>query len=98
MDREDQIQGRSPSPERGIRHRACSLRLQPDVRRVASFLSSGGRVVKPRLICLVRTHKWHSSWDNDEHKTVWTCTRCGRTRVRIAEIDPRKSGWDGFGA
>ena len=40
-----------------------------------------------------RTHKWLSSWDNDEQKTVWTCARCGRTRVRIGEMDPRKSGF-----
>ncbi len=53
--------------------------------------------MKPRLICLVRTHKWVSSRDNDEQKTVWTCARCGRTRVRIGEMDPRKSGW-GFGS
>jgi hypothetical protein len=47
--------------------------------------------MKPGLICLVRTHKWHSSWDDHEQKTVWTCTRCGRTRVRIGEMDPRKA-------
>ena len=41
--------------------------------------------------------KWQSSWDKNEQKTVWTCARCGRTRVRIGEMDPRKSGW-GFGA
>jgi hypothetical protein len=28
-----------------------------------------------------------------EQKTVWTCARCDRTRVRIGEMDPRKSGW-----
>jgi hypothetical protein len=49
--------------------------------------------MRPRLICLVRTHKWHSAWDDDEHKTVWTCSRCGKTRVRIGELDPRKTGW-----
>jgi hypothetical protein len=49
--------------------------------------------MKPGLICLVRRHQWHSSWDSDEQKTVWTCTRCGRTRVRIGEMDPRRSGW-----
>jgi hypothetical protein len=55
--------------------------------------------MKPGLICLVRRHQWHSSWDSNEQKTVWdlhpcgTCTRCGRTRVRIGEMDPRRSGW-----
>jgi hypothetical protein len=49
--------------------------------------------MKPGLICLVRRHLWHSSWDSDEQKAVWTCTRCGRTRVRIGEMDPRRSGW-----
>jgi hypothetical protein len=53
--------------------------------------------MKPGLICLVRRHQWHSSWDSDEQKTVWTCTRCGRTRVRIGEMDPRRSGWGSGG-
>jgi hypothetical protein len=52
--------------------------------------------MKPGLICLIRRHQWHSSWDNDEQKTVETCTRCGRTRVRIGDMNPRRSGW-GFG-
>jgi hypothetical protein len=92
------ILGRSPSPERNIRYQgmSLSLRLQPDGRRVASFLERRWAAVNPRLICLVRTHKWHSSWDNGEQKTVWTCARCGRTRVRIAELDVRKTGWSGF--
>jgi hypothetical protein len=37
----------------------------------------------PRLICLVRTHQWRSAWDSEQHKTVWTCNRCGKTRVRL---------------
>ena len=46
--------------------------------------------MKPGLICLVRTHKWHNRSDNDEQKTVWTCARCDRTRVRIGEMDPQE--------
>ena len=34
----------------------------------------------PRLICLVRRHQWHNGWDEDRHRTVWTCKRCGATR------------------
>ena len=34
----------------------------------------------PRLICLVRRHQWHNGWDEDRHRTVWTCKRCGKRR------------------
>ena len=35
--------------------------------------------MKPRLICLLRQHQWHR---NDyEYPTVWTCERCGKTKV-----------------
>jgi hypothetical protein len=39
----------------------------------------------PRLICFVRTHQWRSAWDSEQHKTVWTCNRCGKTRVPLGE-------------
>jgi hypothetical protein len=50
-------------------------------------------MVSPQLICLVRKHKWHQGWDNERRVQIWTCERCGRRRVRIGEMDPRKSGW-----
>jgi hypothetical protein len=35
--------------------------------------------MKARLICLIRRHRWHR---NDyEYPTVWTCERCGKTKV-----------------
>jgi len=35
--------------------------------------------MKARLICLTRQHQWHR---NDyEYPTVWTCERCGKTKV-----------------
>ena len=34
----------------------------------------------PQLICLVRKHQWHNGWDEDRHRTVWTCNRCGKRR------------------
>jgi hypothetical protein len=47
--------------------------------------------MKPRLICLVRRHQWHTGWDEDRHQTVWTCNRGGKTRV--GDTDPgQRSG------
>ena len=37
--------------------------------------------MKARLTCLVRRHQWHNGWDEERHLTVWTCKRCGKTRV-----------------
>ena len=47
-----------------------------------------------RLISLVRRHQWHNGWDEDRHQTVWTCTRCGKTR---GQKDLRKWGAMGGG-
>jgi hypothetical protein len=49
--------------------------------------------MKPRLVCLTRRHKWRQGWDNERRLTVWNCDRCRARRVRIGELDPRKSGW-----
>ena len=42
----------------------------------------------PRLICLVRRHQWHNGWDEERHRTVWTCKRCGITRRSDEAGDP----------
>ena len=34
-----------------------------------------------RLKCLFRKHQWHNGWDAENHKTVWTCERCGVVRT-----------------
>jgi len=36
--------------------------------------------LKARLTCLVKRHQWHNDWDDFRHQTLWTCTRCGKTR------------------
>jgi len=45
--------------------------------------------MKARLICLVRTHQWHNGWDEERHLTVWTCKRCGKTKVS----SDKKGNW-----
>jgi hypothetical protein len=81
--------GQSPARNR-CRHAHVVVRISTLQITMCTF--RGWAAVRPGLICLVRTHKWQSSWDN-EQKTVWTCARCGRTRVRIGEMDPRRTGW-----
>jgi hypothetical protein len=49
----------------------------------------------PRLICLVRTHQWHNGWDEDRHRTVWTCKRCGKRR---SDENPRQTPGPGGGS
>lgn len=46
----------------------------------------------PRLICLVRTHKWHSSWDDAEQKTVWTSAAAVREGFASASWIPGRRG------
>jgi hypothetical protein len=59
------------------------------------FLGKVGAMT-PRLTCLVRRHRWHAVWDNDQHKTVSTCNRCGKTKVRISDAEGRSAlGWGG---
>jgi hypothetical protein len=54
--------------------------------------------VKARLICLVRRQQWHNGWDEERHLTVWTCKRCGKTRVPADEMgDPRMMAPGGGG-
>ena len=45
--------------------------------------------MKARLTCLVRRHQWHNGWDEERHQTVWTCKRCGKTRVS----SDKKGNW-----
>jgi hypothetical protein len=51
--------------------------------------------MKPRLICLVRRHQWHNGWDEDRHRTVWTCKRCGGRTDEMG--DPRMMDPSGGG-
>lgn len=60
---------------------ALASRAMPPV-----LLSNTGRVMKARLICLVRRHQWHNGWDEERHLTVWTCKRCGATKVDSDEM------------
>jgi hypothetical protein len=48
--------------------------------------------MKPRLICLIRQHQWHR---NDyEYPTVWTCERCGKTKVDSGSAGDARSRSD----
>jgi hypothetical protein len=54
--------------------------------------------MKARLICLVRRHQWHNGWDEERHRTVWTCKRCGAVKIDYNEMgDPRLIGGPGGG-
>ena len=55
--------------------------------------------MKARLICLVRRHQWHNGWDEERHRTVWICKRCGATKVHYSDEmgDPRLIGGPGGG-
>src|SRR5215207_1306111 len=59
---------------------ACAVRFC-STGAVPLHLRCPGEVasMKARLICLIRQHRWHR---NDyEYPTVWTCERCGKTKV-----------------
>ena len=48
--------------------------------------------MKARLICLIRQHRWHR---NDyEYPTVWTCERCGKTKVDSGSAGDARSRSD----
>ena len=55
--------------------------------------------MKARLICLLRRHQWHNGWDEEEHRTVWTCKRFGTTKCSDYSGDPLflAPGGDGGG-
>ena len=45
--------------------------------------------MKARLTCLVRRHQWCNGWDEEEHRTVCPCKRCGTTKRSDDTGDPR---------
>lgn len=51
----------------------------------------------PRLICLVRRHRWHNGWDEERHQVVWTCKRCGATKRSDERGNPGTLGPFGGG-
>ena len=48
--------------------------------------------MKARLICLIRQHRWHRN--DNEYPTVWTCERCGKTKVDSGSAGDARSRSD----
>ena len=48
--------------------------------------------MRPRLICLLRRHDWHSEYDHEHRHTTWTCQRCGLQEVTSQDVIDKATG------
>lgn len=55
-------------------------------------------MVAQKLRCLFRKHRWHNGWDEEAHRPLWTCKRCGLVKTEIDNMPDAFGGFSGGSA